>query len=289
MLGWFAPKPPSEAAPLEERPVLHLSGPRLRDYLQGLLVAAEDHGGVERYVAAIGLKARLFQDLLGEGRAARLREDDFNDLCAFVAPARRRVAAWRKEHPFEGMQAALAELLDGARDTSGADARLAAFRARFPQGREWRWVRDLGAEALHHVDPQRYPLMTRWVWDRAANTGVLREIWHGEDVDHITIDIPDGYATHVMLREELAQFLAENGVFRDMPFYVDLLCAHVYGAYVCAQGGSYLRADFSAPPDPMLYTRRMLGLDGIATEKGRTRLKLLDGEAWRVDDRKMLG
>jgi hypothetical protein len=85
-----------------------------------------------------------------------------------------------------------------------------------------------------------------------------------------------------MLREELAQFLTKNGVFRDVPFYVDLLTAQVYAGYIGAQGGAYLRTDFSVPEDPLLHTRRLLGLDGVEAN-GRTKLKALDGTAAVVD------
>ncbi len=132
--------------------------------------------------------------------------------------------------------------------------------------------------------PEHYPLMTRWIWDRGANTGVLREIWHDDDVDHITIEVPDDCATFLMLRQELNQFLSSNGVFRDMLFYVDLLCAQVYSDYIRERGSSYLRTDFTSADDPMAYTRRMLGLDGIEPETGRTRVKLADGPAFVTGD-----
>ena len=90
-----------------------------------------------------------------------------------------------------------------------------------------------------------------------------------------------------MLREELAQFLSANGVFRDVVHYIDLLTAQVYAGYICEQGGSYLRADFNAPEDPMEHTRRLLGLDGVNAD-GRTRLKCADGEAFVVEDVKLL-
>lgn len=79
----------------------------------------------------------------------------------------------------------------------------------------------------------------------------------------MTIEVGDGYPTFLMLREELAQFLTAQGVFRDVPQYVDALCAQVYAQYICSQGGVYLRTDFSAAEDPMLHARRMLGLDGF--------------------------
>ncbi len=143
-------------------------------------------------------------------------------------------------------------------------------------------MRDLAAEVLHYAAPERYPLMTRWMWDARVNTGVLREIWHAEDVDAIQIPVGDGFATFAVLREELEGFLAANGVFRDLPFYVDLLAAHIYAGYINDRGGQYLHADFcgGTEHDPMTHTRRMLGLDAVDSESGRTRLKLIDGEAY---------
>ena len=130
--------------------------------------------------------------------------------------------------------------------------------------------------------------MCRWVWDKKANTGVIREIWFDDDIDNITLNVPDGYATYLVLREELSQFLSDNGVFRDVLWYVDLLCAKLYGDYIAAQGGIYLRADFSAPGDPMEHTRRLLGLDGVRAGSGRTRLKAIDGEAFVIEDGNLL-
>ena len=46
--------------------------------------------------------------------------------------------------------------------------RIAAFVETFPAGRALRWSRDLAAELLHYSDPERYPLMVRWVWAQHA-------------------------------------------------------------------------------------------------------------------------
>ena len=149
-------------------------------------------------------------------------------------------------------------------------------------------MRDLAAEVLHYTDPELYPLMCRWVWDATANTGVLREIWHSDDIDRVIIDVPDTYETYLVLREELCQYLSENGVFRDVILFTDLLLAQIYAAYIGIRGGTFLRVDFSAPEDPMAHVRRMLGLDGVNPRSGRTRLKAVDGEARRLDDPKSL-
>ena len=258
---------------------LDLSGPKLRLAFEGLVARSEEQGGVEAYVEALKIKAALFRDAL-EGE---LTLPALKTLCAHMATVRRRVGPYVEPGAFDALRERIARLLQGREDTAGTDRRIAEFCGGFPGDREHRWVRDLAAELLHSLDPERYPLMTRWVWDARANTGVIREIWHGEDVDGLTLDVPDGYATFFMLREELAQYLAGNGVFRDVLFYVDVLTAQVYADYIGERGGTYLRADFVTPEDPMLHTRRILGLDGVDAA-GRSRLKAADGVAELVSE-----
>jgi hypothetical protein len=239
-----------------ERPRLELSGPKLAQAFETLVARADEHGGVERYVAALQLKSRAFREALSEGIAP----EEFKALCAHLTTVRRRVGPYLEPPRYEALRSAIERLFDGREDTTSTDARMQEFCASFPDDRAHRWVRDLAAELLHNVDPERYPLMTRWVWDAKANTGVIREIWHAPDVDGITIDVPDRYGTFVMLREELAQFLTANGVFRDVTEYVDMLTAQVYADYICERGSTYLRADFTTPEDPMRHARRLLGL-----------------------------
>jgi len=261
---------------LVERPRLELSGPKLKLALETLVSRSEDLGGVEAYVEALKLKSALFRDTVDH-----LDLKSFRALCAHIATVRRRIGRHAEPESFHEIQPRVRQLLSDP-DTSTTDARVAEFCAAFPDDRDHRWVRDLAAELLHYADPERYPLMTRWVWDARANTGVLREIWHDENVDSISIDVPDGYATFLMLREELAQYLATNGVFRDVLFYVDILMAQVYAGYIGERGGTYLRTDFATPEDPMLHTRRILGLDGTDAN-GRSRLKAADGRAEVVE------
>ncbi len=259
---------------LAPRPQLELSGPKLRLSFEGLLARAEEQGGVEAFVAALKAKSALFREALH----GDLELKAFRTLCAHMATVRRRIGRHAEPDSFADLKVKIGMLLAKAEDTTTTDARMAQFCAAFPQDRDHRWVRDLAAEILHNVDPERYPLMARWVWDARANTGVIREIWHGENVDSMTIPAGDGYATFLMLREELSAYLTQNGVFRDVPWYVDVLTAQVYAEYIGERGGTYLRTDFATPEDPMLHTRRILGLDGVDAA-GRTRLKAPDGVA----------
>ena len=256
-------------------PVLDLSGPRLRRAFADLVANAEGTGGIERYVTALALKSSLFEELLGS-HAANLTETEFMDIAAFITPVRRKIGAWLGENGFAHLHGQILRMLN---DAAPVDYRMATFCAGFPQDKAHRWVRDLAAEILHFTAPDRVPLMARWVWDARVGTGVLREIWHAEDVDAARITVADDFATFASLRAELEGFLASEGVFRDLAFYGDMLMAHVYAGYINDRGGQYLRSDFTTDGDPMMHTRRMLGLDAVDTETGRTRLRLIDGTA----------
>jgi hypothetical protein len=266
------PLPPPAAATEFERPRLELSGPKLARAFETLVCAAEEHGGIERYVAALRAKSALFRDRLGEGRARAVTCAQFETLAAMIAPVRRRVQSYLAGEAFAALRARIARLLEEIGDAAATDRRIAEFCAGFPADRAHRWVRDLAAELLHNVDPERYPLMCRWVWDARTRTGALREMWHAPDTDPALEEVPDRYGTFLVLREELAGFLCANGVFRDVIHYADLLTAQVYAGYILEQAGSYLRVDFTAPADPLEHTRRLLGLDSVDA-RGRTRLK----------------
>jgi len=250
-----------------------------------MIAGSESHGGIERYVDAVKLKSRMFQQALVEHPVENLELETFKGLCTFMSTVRRRVGNWLSDDAFADVREGFTALFV---DDNDIDARINEFCARFPNDKQHRWVRDLATEMLHNADPERVPLMNRWIWDARANTGVIREIWHGDNVDHIKIPVDDSYATYLMLREELSQFLSGEGVFRDVLQYVDILCAQVYAQYICEQGGSYLRTDFSAPEDPMQHTRRLLGLDGVRAGNGKTRLRSIDGEAFVLEDTSML-
>ena len=273
-----APKPLDIA-----KPHLELCGEALGGALQDLVSGAEEQGGIELYVQAVKLKSALFKEVFS-GNMAELETEQLLQVCTFMPTVRRRIAPYLDGKGLTKVRDALAGLLADMKKVDACDARIAAFCAQFPHDKEHRFIRDLAAEALHYLDPERYPMMMRWIWDAKSNTGVIREIWFGEDVDHITIPVADDLATFLMLREELAQFLSGQGFFRDVPEYIDVLCAQIYANYICAQGGTYLRTDFSAPEDPMQHTRRLLGLDGVRPGSSRTRLKAIDGSAYVIED-----
>ena len=106
-----------------------------------------------------------------------------------------------------------------------------------------------------------------------------------------TIAVGDDFATFATLREELEGFLQDNGVFRDLAVLRrPALPPTSMPATSTTSGGQYLHADFcgGAKADAMAHTRRLLGLDAVDTESGRTRLKLIDGEAYVLGEPRRL-
>ena len=278
----------ADSAPLtmlagDARPELHLSGAKLRQALETAITGCESLGGVERYIDALKLKSRLFVTTLIDSPIEALERDALIALCAFMPTVRRRIGHHTDHDGLARLRHALGLLIREHTDTRTTDARISAFCAQYPADRAHRWIRDLASEVLHNIGPERYPLMNRWVWDAQANTGALREMWFRDDIDRTTLNIADDYAMFVVLREELSVFLTDNGFFRDLVWYVDLLLAQIYAEYICAQGGTYLRADFSSPEDPMQHTRRMLGLDGVKAGTTRLRVPDADGKAFVID------
>ncbi|MEZ5954724.1 MAG: hypothetical protein R3C13_10525 [Hyphomonas sp.] len=251
--------------PLDVRPSLELSGPVLTEALERVVAGCEQVAGIEAFVEALKLRAMIIHQVFDRAGPQGPAMDQFAKITSLMPTVRRRVVDHLNAEDYPALVGACLELVGGKHDPATVDSRLAAFCGHFPQDSKHRWVRDLAAELLHAFNPERYPLMCRWIWDVRANTGVLREIWHG-DIDRVTLKVPDTYATFVMLREEMSQFLASNGIFRDTLQYVDLICAQIYAEYISAQGGSYLRADFSSAEDPTQHVRRLLGLDGVRTK-----------------------
>lgn len=268
-----------EARPLE----LSLSGEHLKHAFEKLLEGAEEQGGIERFTYALQARRDVFKESFNFESPAIPDAHTLMALCSFMPTVRRRIAPYlEKPTKFEILKEALLKLQDGALDTTTADARIDEFCRAFPENKEHRWVKDMAAEVLHGTDPERYPLMCRWVWDGATNTGVLREIWHADNIDHQIIDVKDTYDTFSTLRQELSQYMSENGVYKDMLQLIDLLFAQIYAGYICDHGNTYIRADFSNPEDPMMHIRRLLGLDGVSA-KGKSRLKTLEGHSVTFD------
>ena len=143
-----------------------LSGPKLRRAFENLAESAESTGGIERYVGALALKASLFEEVLGKGRVSELTETGVLRSRPHSSP--RCVGASARgsaETAFPPCVGASKRCCSAGRMFGRPTPASALSLRAFPADREHRWARDLAAEVLHFTAPDRYPLMTRWMWD----------------------------------------------------------------------------------------------------------------------------
>ncbi len=260
-------------------PVIHLDGKVLRGAFESMAQCAEKLGGMETLVEALEGKTMLFQRTFDDNANA-LVESEFLDCCAFMPTVRRRLKSVFAKHGFDYLANAVEDLLADL-SIDQVDDKVEKFTQSLALDSKTRWPRDLAAEIIHFREPQLYPLMTRWVWDFQANTGILREIWYSE-TELRFLDIPDGVRTHLELRRELDEFLHESGVFAHRYYVIDYLFAWLYSEYIGSQGGSFLKTEYSFTGTPFGYALRMLGLDAVTPENGKTRLLLPNGKRYRL-------
>ena len=151
--------PNRASVPVEsKRPVLHLSGPHIKNHFELLLAGSEPLGGIERYVEALELRRKVFQETLLNNDPATINYMTLRDLCSLMPTVRRRIGTYLEQPGLSQLRDGLVELLEGVEDTTTTDLRIKAFCERFPQDKKHRWVRDLAAEILHGTDPERYGL-----------------------------------------------------------------------------------------------------------------------------------
>jgi hypothetical protein len=252
---------------------------RFRVHYGALVAAAEAGGGIETHLAALGAKRDACAAALARAAGAGLALEEIERLLGYAFTARRRL------YP------ALAAL--GAERVSALVARLAAGPGRFVErlqafvdampgavsadrealraaARLRRATWDFAAELAHYGDPERYPLMTRWVWDAATQSGALREFVRGADAMR-EIPFTNEPGTFEAARRWLAGELAGAGHYRDIPLWVDLVQAQAYLGYVRSVAEGSLGGDFGRGTPPHEQLAKLLGIDG--GPHGRPRVK----------------
>ena len=247
---------------------LPLDEAAFRRHFDALLAGAEQDGGIEAYIAALGAKMTVFAALRERVRAAPPALKELEDVLALVFTARRRLypaldalgaeAGLRIRDLWFGT-AAPAQRLQQFVDVmpgSGAADRASIKAAAKLRRAAW----DFAAELLHYGDPLRYPLMTRWVWDAATQSGALRELVRGSDGIR---ELPFGNDPELFegARCWLAEQLAAQGIYRDEELWIDLLQAQAYLAYFRSMTEGSLGADFGRGVPPQEQLKRLLGID----------------------------
>ncbi len=281
---WFKKRPDPAAASGNEAIVPAVLSVALdpRIFAQKFVVFLEmlgESGGVEPYLEALANKSRLFQGLLNAPAIEALDREKVETLLETVMPARKRLGLVLAQMDESALVSAVSRLLYGE---GALEDRMNAFVDAMPvqaetdvrarnKMRRAGW--DFGAELLHFSAPDRYPLMTRWVWDQATLSGAMRELLRGGDTLN---DIPFGMSPGVYEagRVWVAQQMAEQGVYRDPHFAVDLFLAHAYADYMRAMssGMGLMNADFGGKSDPIEPVKKLLGIDATR-RSGESRVK----------------
>jgi len=256
-----------------------------RRHMTTLLEAAQADGGIAPYLESLHAKQRFVGGLLAEAALDALDEAGVEALLGAMFTARRKLFPVLVEMGAAATAAALRELLYGAAPLAG---RMSAFVARLPirdgDGREARAraarlrraAHDLAAEALHFLDPARYPLMTRWVWDDATMSGALREFVRGAD-QAARLPLDARPETFEAARRWMAAAIEAQGIYRDIPFWIDLVKAAAYSHYFRAMTGGVLGSDFSRSGGPEESVKKLLGIEP-ERRRGKSRVKRVMGD-----------
>ncbi|MGA0024619.1 MAG: hypothetical protein ACO3F9_08230 [Burkholderiales bacterium] len=251
-----------------ELPVALDAAAFLRHY-EALLAAAEQDGGMESYLAALAAKRDTFAASRESAQSAAAGLDEVTRLLATVFTARRKLYPALEKLGEERTAALMADLWFG---TQAAGARLQQFVDAMPGAvdgdrasvkaaaklRRAAW--DFAAEALHYADAGSYPLMTRWVWDQATQSGALREFVRGGDAMR---EVPFSNDPGVFegARRWIAEQLAAQGIYRDEALWIDLVQGQAYLAYFRSMTEGSLGADFGRGVPPNEQLKRLLGID----------------------------
>ncbi|HUW98960.1 MAG TPA: hypothetical protein VMV40_09005 [Acidiferrobacter sp.] len=282
---WF--KRPPEANSGNEKETETVAPVALAANLDGRIFALKfarfleiigESGGIDPFVASLTSKRELFARTLARAALPSLDLDRLEVLVETVMPARKRVWPSLAMLGITGIRDATAELLYGAAPLAD---RMAAFADAIPvesgldpkaERKVRRAIVDLGAEMLHFRAPVQYPLMTRWVWDQNTHAGAVRELVSGGDaLDKVMLGSEPG--VYEAARRWVAERMAENGMYRDPEFVVDLFLAHAYADYMRAlsSGMGFLNADFGGKEDPLELVTKLLGID--AGRRTQSRVK----------------
>jgi hypothetical protein len=186
------------------------------------------------------------------------------ELLGWVFCARRRVdRIFAVVNPAE-LAAGIADLLHGQGGIVERYERFASLLEPLPGVAD-----DLPGELLHFLDPTRYWLWTRWMWDPAAETGALALVTM-EDTDL------GGWGrgeTYLAVGRAVA-FVEETGKaagFTDLGsglFGTDVFLASVYGIYLQTVLAMRMTKEFTTMlPAQTELARRLLGVHYVPHRK----------------------
>ena len=230
---------------------------------EALIKISEEDIGVVADLLAV--KHRVLAPVLSAEALAAANASAVRPILARTFATRRRADEILVKVGAPVLAGAIRGLLHGG---GGIDARFRAFdEALEPIEAPVR--RDLAGECLHFLDPERYWLWSRWMWDPETMTGALPLVM----VDDFDFAGPDAGAVYLRVGAATAAVIAtadELGFkrMRASPFVVEVYLAAIYGIYLYTVTRLRMTQEFNRviPQLPDLV-RRLLGvrrLDEVA-------------------------
>lgn len=243
----------------------------LQSKFNALQDGMEERGGLPHFVGALQKKQLLFSTLLERDRLETVDMNEIYSLLECMFTARRRVSGLLSTLDEGLLRLRIDNLLYGEGDVG---QRISQFVEQMPsddskQKRAWS---DFAAELLHFREPERYPLMARWVWDENTLSGAFRELIKGTDSLR-EIPLSNDAGVYQAVCEWASGELTEYGLYRDLHFVVDLVLAKAYSDYSSAVSShmGMMQAEFGAKKDPLDMVEKLLGIDPVR-KNGRSRL-----------------
>jgi hypothetical protein len=223
---------------------------------EALIKISEDDIGVVADLLA--RRHRALAPALTEAALARGTAEAVRPILGWVFATRRRSDELLLRVGAPALATAIRELLHGP---GRIESRFRGFDAAL-DGIDAPIRRDLAGECLHLLDPERYWLWSRWMWDPATSTGVLPLVM----VDAFDFDGPDAGGVYLRVGAATSAVIAtadELGFkrMRASPFVVDVYLAAIYGIYLYTVTRLRMTQEFNRviPPLPDLV-RRLLGV-----------------------------
>lgn len=213
---------------------------------------------LSRTGADLQRKSDAMRELAGDDPSG-MDDDNLRELLGWVFCTRRKVDRIFAAVAPAYLAAGIGDLLHGSGGIVARYERFAELLDPLPGIAD-----DLPGELLHFLDPARYWLWTRWMWDPSAETGALT-LMTTDDTDLGGWGTRPG-ETYLAVGRAVA-FVEETGKaagFTDFGrglFGTDVFLASVYGIYLNTVLAMRMTKEFTSmlPPLPEL-TRRLLGV-----------------------------
>ncbi|MEJ2346802.1 MAG: hypothetical protein P8090_15630 [Gammaproteobacteria bacterium] len=250
--------------------------------LEQLLEAIDEAGGVQVFIDALNVKHELFARALETEVLRNMTREGLDALLETVFTARRKLPEALGGVEQAEVNAAIEALVYGKEPLA---ERMQSFMEFFPLAegedkatqkanqkvRRAAW--DFGAEMLHFLSPEKYPLMTRWVWDVNTVSGAMREFIAANDT--LRESPFDGRPeTFEAMRHWMVEQLSTAGFYRDVPLLIDMVLGWAYTDYMRAMSSSMglIEAEFGGTSDRTEPLKKILGIDP-ARRSGQSRVK----------------